>query len=163
MPLNAAGVASAVNSTYQAIVATNDNSTSLAIMGASWQSAVHSDASAGVNPIANSSAPASAGIIGAAYTGLAVSKSGNIDILAGMFADYWATSHLTPVAPCVVIFGNDAATKVGAYKAAIKGVLTTKEKTPYFDTLFAAMESVTKTIIWTGADSMGVPMTGTVS
>jgi hypothetical protein len=163
MPLNAAGVAASVNAQYQSIRGTNNNNTSLSLMGSAWQSAIHSDSSAGVNPIASAAAPASAGIISAAYGGLTGNVTGNADTLAKMFADYWATSHLTPIAPCVTITGNDAAAKVGAYKSAITGVITTIESEPYLGALFSAVEAVTKTITWFGLDSQGAPLTGTVS
>jgi|GEM_PF-5194949 len=161
MPLNAAGVASSINSAYQDVISTNDVNTSLNLMKSAWQNAYHGDASASVNPIATGAG--SAGVIGAAYAGLTGSVTNNVDVLAQMFADYWATSHLAPVPPCVSILGNDAATKVGAYKAAIMGVITTSESTPYFEALFVAVESVTKTIIWSGVTNLGAPLTGSVS
>ena len=163
MPLNAAGIASTINSTYQGIRGTNNNVSSLSLMGSSWQLAYHTDSSAGVNPIASSAAPANAALIGSAYAGLTASHHVNIDILAQMFAAYWATSHLTPIGACVAISGNDAMTKVSAYKAAIISVITTTESTPYLEVLFSAVEAVTKTITWYGVNAVGAPMTGTVS
>ena len=163
MPLNAAGVASSVNSAYQDVIATNDNSTSLAAMAAAWQSAIHADASAGVNPIAAAAAPATASIIGAAYAGLTSNAASNADILANMFASYWATSHLTPIPPCVTITSNDAATKVSAYKAAINSAVTNIETTPYLEGLFIAVEGVTKTIVWHGVTSLGSPLVGSIT
>lgn len=163
MPLNSAGVAALVNAQYQSIRGTNNNATSLSLMGSAWQSAIHADASAGVNPIASTASPASASIISGAYSGLTGNVTGNADILAKILADYWATSHLTPVAPCVAITGNDATSKVGAYKAAITGAITTTESKPYFEALFSAIEAVTKTIVWSGVTADGVPLTGTVS
>ena len=163
MPFNAAGVASSINGVYQSILADHMNVDAKALLSAAWESAYHADAMAGVCPIAAVGPPANSAAIKQGIEAMVNNSGSDINALAQAFADYWATSHLTPTGSAVAIVGNDAATKVSAYKSAIQGCITDQDTQPYFENLLKAVEDVTKTIIWTGVTSTGSSVTGTIS
>lgn len=130
-----------------------------ALAGA-WESAYFKYSATGIVPIATG--PAAGGIINAGLLSIDGYASANVDALANMFASYWATSHLIPVPPAISIAGNDALTKVEDFRAAILASYTNTESTPYFEVFLTNIETVVKTIIWTGATITG-PIIGTIS
>lgn len=63
-------------------------------------------------------------------------------------SDYWATCLLVPSGGAVSLT-NDAASKVGAFTAAITASYRTTDTQPYYLHFISAIEDVAKTIIWT--------------
>lgn len=159
MSLDTATAASAIESEYSSLIETGSDGR--AAYAGAWESAYLAYGTAGVVPIAIG--PAVGGIVQAGLLSLVGYESANITKLAQMFADYWATSHLLPLPPAVSIVGNDALTKVSAFEAAIRASYTTSISTPAFKTLLDNVEGVVKTIIWTGLDVLGKPVTGKIS
>jgi hypothetical protein len=76
------------------------------------------------------------------------------DALAQAFADFWSAFAISSGVPAHggnvwVSASNDAAGKVGAFKAAISSSYTTSRSTPDFKSLIDNVEVVVKTIVWT--------------
>ena len=77
------------------------------------------------------------------------------DTLAKGFAGYWATVCIVGGVPshggiAVVSSVNNAMTLEAAFKAAVmKGLDSSKDGQPYYETLITDVETVVKTIAWT--------------
>lgn len=132
------------------------------LFASSWQSAYHSYAQQGVGSIC-AAGPGDSQILYDGIYSLWGYSEDNTTHLAQMFANYWATSHLVPSGPAVSIVSNDALTRVSQFDAAIKNARTNSLSTPYFKGLIDSVESVVKTIVWTGIDSNGSTVTGTIA
>lgn len=159
MSLNPSAPASSIYTQYNQLIHTGLSNR--AAFASVWDSSYLAYGNAGVVPIATG--PATAGIIYSGIMSLVTYQEENITRLAQMFSDYWATSHLIPVSPAVSIIGNDALTKVSDFEDAIRNSYRYIDTKPYYRHLIQNVEDVVKTIIWTGLDSSGSTITGTIS
>ena len=159
MSLNTGPLASTINAAYLPMI-----STGLILRQAfanAWSSGYTTYAAGGSCPI--SSVGNNGSIIGSAIMTFDGFDIGNVAKLAQAFADFWEGSHLVPSGPAAVTIGNDASSKVGLFESAILSSRTDQLKTPPFKHLFDAVEPIIKSIIWTGANSQGSTVTGTIS
>jgi hypothetical protein len=65
-----------------------------------------------------------------------------------MMASYWGTCMLIPSGGAIGVV-NNAASKAGAFTAAVQASYTTSESIPHFKTFIQNLETVAKTIQWT--------------
>lgn len=78
-----------------------------------------------------------------------------IDDFADALAQYWATVAIAPGSPAhggssVVSVTNDAASQTAAFKSAIEATITAADTPPYFQSLYANIESIgLAAVTWT--------------